>query len=65
MTEYLLTTLAEGTNPVITIDWANVDLSPITNAVQAVAPVALPIMVAVSAVIVGFRILKRFISMAG
>lgn len=57
--------LAEATTPAITVNWGSVDLTPITDAVQAVAPVALPIMVAVSAVIVGFRILKRFISMAG
>lgn len=60
-----LITIAAATTPEINVSWGNVDLTPITNAVQAVAPVALPVMVAVTAVVVGFRILKRFISMAG
>lgn len=60
-----LISIAAATTPEISINWGNVDLTPITNAVQAVAPVALPVMVAVTAVVVGFRILKRFISMAG
>lgn len=60
-----LVTVATATTPTINVNWGSVDLSPITDAVQAVAPVALPIMVAVTAVVVGFRILKRFISMAG
>lgn len=61
-----LISVASATTPEISINWGNVvDLSPITDAVQAIAPVALPVMVAVTAVVVGFRILKRFISMAG
>lgn len=51
------------------VNWGTVveasDLAPITDAVEAIAPICVPVMIGVSAVVVGFRILKRFISMAG
>lgn len=54
---------------VAAVDWATIvtsnSLAPITDAVETIAPLAVPVMIAVSAVVVGFRILKRFISMAG
>ena len=54
--------LAEGTNTAF--NWSSIDLSPITDTLNSVAPVAMPIVITVSAFFIGVTIVKKLIKKA-
>ena len=45
-------------------DWSSIDLSPITNTLNTVAPVAMPIVVTVGAFFIGVSIVKKLMKQA-
>lgn len=55
--------LATGTTTTA-YDWSNIDLTPITNTLNSVADVAMPIVVTVAAFFVGVSIVKKLIKSA-
>lgn len=45
-------------------NWSSIDLSPITDTLNSVAPVAMPIVITVSAFFIGVTIVKKLIKKA-
>lgn len=59
-----MTGILLATGATTAYDWSSVDLTPITNALNSVSNVAMPIVVTVAAFFVGVSILKKLIKKA-